>query len=69
MLTACDVMLPGNFLQVSTSRSLVAQGIDDNLKGAGPRNRSRVSPALGRPWWLISWRKLYFEKTLSTDTL
>jgi hypothetical protein len=40
-------MLPGDFLQVSTSRSSVAQGIDDSSKGAGPRDRSRVSPALG----------------------
>jgi hypothetical protein len=39
-------MLPGDFLQVSTSRGLVAQGVDDNSKGAGPRDRSRVSPAL-----------------------
>jgi hypothetical protein len=40
-------MLPGDFLQVSNSRSSVAQGIDDNSKGAGPRDRFRVSPALG----------------------
>jgi hypothetical protein len=40
-------MLPGDFLQVSTPRSSVAQGIDDSSKGAGPRDRSRVSPALG----------------------
>jgi hypothetical protein len=40
-------MLPGDFLQVSTSQSSVAQGIDDNSKGAGPGDRSRVSPALG----------------------
>jgi hypothetical protein len=40
-------MLPGDFLQVSASRSSVAQGIDDNSKGAGPRDRSRVSPTLG----------------------
>jgi hypothetical protein len=40
-------MLPGDFLQVSTSWSSVAQGIDDNSKGVGPWDRSRVSPALG----------------------
>jgi hypothetical protein len=40
-------MLPGDFLQVYASRSSVAQGIDDNSKGVGPRDRSRVYPALG----------------------
>jgi hypothetical protein len=40
-------MLPDDFLQVSASWSSVAQGIDDNSKGVGPRDRARVSPALG----------------------
>jgi hypothetical protein len=40
-------MLPGDYLQVSASRNSVAQGIDDSSKGAGPRDISRVSPALG----------------------
>jgi hypothetical protein len=40
-------MLPGNVLQLSNSRDSVAQGIDENSKGAGPRDRSRFSPALG----------------------
>jgi hypothetical protein len=40
-------MLPGDFLQVSVSRRSVAQGIEESSKGAGPRERSRVSPTLG----------------------
>jgi hypothetical protein len=63
-------MLPGDFLQVSTSRSSVAQGIDDNSKGAGPRDRSRVSPALGATLvaqnnkWELFWGRLYHVSTL-----
>jgi hypothetical protein len=37
-------MYPGDIPQVSTSQSSVAQRTDDNLKGRGPRNRSRAPP-------------------------
>jgi hypothetical protein len=43
----CDEMYPGNFPHPPTLQKSAAQRIDDSLKAAGPRNRSRAPPALG----------------------
>jgi hypothetical protein len=44
---SCDEMYPDVFPRVSTSRGSAAQSVDGNLKSAGPRFRSRVSPCTG----------------------
>jgi hypothetical protein len=45
--SGCYTMYPDVLPQLSSSRDSTAQRADGSLKGAGPRNRSRVPPAFG----------------------
>jgi hypothetical protein len=42
-----DELYPDNFPHPPTLRKSAAQRIDNNLKSAGPQNRSRAPPTLG----------------------